>query len=182
MESSLLISGFGGQGILVAGQILAKAIMFEGLNITWLPAYGAEMRGGTVNCTLVFSDDEVASAYVESPESVIALNLPSFERFEAKLKSGGTILVNSSLVQSKPKRNDILYKYIPLSEIADKIGDMKTANIAAIGAFLALMPVVKIENVKKAIAEVFKIKKAQIIDNNLKALQKGYEYIMAKVK
>jgi 2-oxoglutarate ferredoxin oxidoreductase subunit gamma len=92
MESSLLISGFGGQGILVAGQILAKAIMFEGLNITWLPAYGAEMRGGTVNCTLVFSDDEVASAYVESLESVIALNLPSFERFEAKLKSGGTLL------------------------------------------------------------------------------------------
>lgn len=182
MESSLLISGFGGQGILFAGQILAKAFMLEGLNITWLPAYGAEMRGGTVNCTLAFSDDEIASAYVESPENVIALNLPSFERFEEKIKSGGTIVVNSSLVDAKPKRKDIFYKYIPITEIANKIGDIKTANVAAIGAFLALVPIVKIDNVKKVITEVLKTKKVQLIDNNIKALQHGYEFIMSKVK
>lgn len=182
MESSLLISGFGGQGILFAGQILAKAFMLEGLNITWLPAYGAEMRGGTVNCTLAFSNEEVASAYVDFPENVIALNLPSFERFEEKIKSGGTMLVNSSLVDSKPKRKDIVYKYIPLTEIANKIGDIKTANIAALGAFLALVPLVKLENVKKVITDVLKTKKAQLIDKNIAALQHGYEYIMSKVK
>lgn len=182
MESSLLISGFGGQGILFAGQILARAFMLEGLNITWLPAYGAEMRGGTVNCTLAFADDEVASAYVEFPENVIALNLPSFERFEKRIKSGGTMLVNSSLVDSKPKRTDIVYKYIPITEIATKIGDIKTANIAALGAFLAINPLVKLENVKKVLTEVLKNKKSQLIDKNIKALQHGYEYIVSKVR
>lgn len=181
MESNVVISGFGGQGVLLAGQILARAFMLEGLKITWLPAYGAEMRGGTVNCTLSFSDEEeVASAYIEVPDNVIALNLPSFERFEANLKSGGTILVNSSLVDAKPKRTDIFYKYIPITEIAHKIGDIKTANMAAIGAFIAAMPLVKIDNVKKVIMDVLKAKKAQLIDKNLKALQEGYEFIMAK--
>lgn len=180
MESSLVISGFGGQGVLLASQILAKAFMLEGLNITWLPAYGAEMRGGTVNCTLAFAEDEVASAYIEVPENVIALNLPSFEKFEEKIKSGGTMLVNSSLVDVKPRRNDIFYKYVPLTEIANKIGDIKTANMAAIGAFIASMPLVKVDNVKKVIMEALKTKKAQLIDKNIKALQEGYEFIKAK--
>ncbi len=180
MESNVVVSGFGGQGVLLAGQILARAFMLDGLNITWLPAYGAEMRGGTVNCTIAFADDEVASAYIEKPENAIVLNLPSFEKFEAKLKSGGTMLINSTLVDVKPKRTDIFYKYIPITEIAHKIGDIKTANMAAIGAFIATLPVVKIENVKKVITEVFKSKKEQLIDKNLKALQSGYEFIKAK--
>lgn len=182
MESSLIISGFGGQGILLAGQILARAFMLDGLNISWLPAYGAEMRGGTVNCTLAFSDEEVASAYTESPENVIALNLPSFEKFEKMIKSGGTMLINSSLVNAVPKRKDIFYKYVPITEIANKIGDIKTANMAAIGAFLAIMPQVKLDNVKKVITEVLKHKKEQLIDKNLKALQAGYEFIKEKAK
>lgn len=180
MESSLVISGFGGQGVLTAGQILAKAFMLEGLNITWLPAYGAEMRGGTVNCTLSFAQEEVASAYIEVPENVIALNLPSFERFESKVKSGGTILINSSLVDAKPKRTDIFYKYIPLTEIASKIGDVKTANVAAIGAFLATMPHIKLDNVKDVIVNLLKNKKEQLIDKNIKALHAGYEFIKSK--
>ena len=182
MESSLVISGFGGQGVLFAGQVLAKVFMLEGLNITWLPAYGAEMRGGTVNCTVSYADDEVASAYIEVPENVVALNLPSFERFEETIKSGGTMLVNSSLVDIKPRRKDIFYKYIPFTEIASKIGDIKTANMAAIGAFLATTPFVKLENAKKVVMETLKNKKSQLIDKNLRALQEGYEFIREKAK
>ena len=182
MESSLVISGFGGQGVLFAGQVLAKVFMLEGLNITWLPSYGAEMRGGTVNCTLSFADDEVASAYIEVPENVVALNLPSFEKYEETIKSGGTMLVNSSLVDVKPKRKDIFYKYIPFTEIAAKIGDIKTANIAAIGAFIASTPFLKIDSAKKVIMDILKTKKSQLIDKNIKALVEGYEFIKERAK
>ncbi len=182
MESSLVISGFGGQGVLFAGQVLARVLMLEGLNITWLPAYGAEMRGGTVNCTVAFSDEEVASAYIETPENVVALNLPSFQRFEDKVKSGGTMIVNSSLVDVKPKRKDIFYRYIPFTEIASKIGDIKTTNMAAIGAFLATTPKVKIANAKKVVMEILKNKKSQLIDKNISALIAGYEFIKEKAK
>ena len=102
MDSNVLIAGFGGQGVLFIGQLLANACMNEGLNVTWSPAYGAEMRGGTVNCTVCMSDDEVACSFVDKPENVIALNGPSFERFESKIKSGGIMVVNSSLVKSEP--------------------------------------------------------------------------------
>ncbi|MDD3237455.1 MAG: 2-oxoacid:acceptor oxidoreductase family protein [Candidatus Gastranaerophilales bacterium] len=180
MDSSLVIAGFGGQGVLLAGQIIAKALMLEGLNISWLPAYGAEMRGGTVNCTVSFSDDEVASAYIEVPENVIALNLPSFERFESQVKTGGTMLVNSSLVDAKPRRKDINYKFIPLTEIANKVGEIRTTNVAAIGAFFATLPNFKLDNVKNVITNVLKNKKSQLIDKNLKALQSGYEFIKSK--
>lgn len=180
MESNLVISGFGGQGVLLASQILAKSFMLEGLNVTWLPAYGAEMRGGTVNCTISMADEEVASAYIETPENVVALNLPSFEKFESMIKAGGTMLINSSLANVLPRRKDILYKFIPLTEIANKIGDIKVTNMAAIGAVMALFPQIKLDNVKKVIKDTFKTKKAELIDKNLKALQEGYEYIMAK--
>ncbi len=180
MDSNLVLSGFGGQGVLIAGQILAKAFMLHGFSVTWLPAYGAEMRGGTVNCTVAFSDEEVASAYVEMPENVVALNLPSFEKFESIIKSGGTMLVNSSLADVKPKRNDIFYKFVPLTEIANKIGDIKTTNMAALGSVLAVLPHIKLDSVKKVISETFKNKKSEIIDKNLKALQAGYEFIKSK--
>ena len=100
MDSNVLIAGFGGQGVLFVGQLLANACMNEGLNVTWVPAYGAEMRGGTVNCTVCMSDDEVACAFVDEPVNVIALNTPSFERFENKIKTGGTMIVNSSLIKN----------------------------------------------------------------------------------
>ena len=181
MESSLVIAGFGGQGVLFASQILAKIFMLEGLNITWFPSYGAEMRGGTVNCTLAYSDEEVASAYIEVPENVIALNLPSFEKFEKKIKAGGTMLVNSSLVNIIPRRKDIFYKFIPFTEIANKLGEVKAANMVAIGAFLATVPQIKMDRIKKSVMNQLKDKKSKLIDNNIKALQAGYEFIRAKV-
>ena len=176
MDSSLILAGFGGQGIISAGQILAQAFMLEGLEITWLPAYGAEMRGGTVNCTLAFSDEEVASAYIEIPETAIVMNLPSFERFESQVKAGGLIIANSTLIDATPRRDDIKYVFAPFTQIANDLGNIRVANIVSLGAFLALKEFVKIENVMTVLQDVFSSKGMKIVDLNINALKKGYEY------
>ena len=178
MESDVLISGFGGQGVLFIGQLLANACMEEGLNVTWTPAYGAEMRGGTVNCTVCMSDDEIACAYVDKPANVIALNAPSFERFEEKIKPNGIMIVNSSLVKSKPKRNDITYKYIPITEIAHKSGSEKSANIVSLGAFIKTFPIVKKNSIMSVMKEKLTGKKAQMLESNIKALEEGFSAVV----
>ena len=177
MDSNVLIAGFGGQGVLFVGQLLANACMNEGLNVTWTPAYGAEMRGGTVNCTVCMSEEEVACAFVDEPINVIALNSPSFERFEKKIKSGGTIVVNSSLVKHEPSRKDITYKYIPMTEIATEIGNQKFTNIVSLGAFIKALPIVKKESIISVMKSKLTGKKAQMLENNILALEKGFSSI-----
>ena len=173
MESNVLISGFGGQGVLFIGQLFASACMHAGLNVTWYPAYGAEMRGGTVNCTVCMSNDEVASAYIDEPDNVIALNAPSFEKFEKRIKSGGIMIVNSSLVKSKPARNDINYKFIPLTDIAHNAGNEKTANIVSLGAFITHFPAVSKESIISAMKEKLTGAKAAMLESNIQALENG---------
>ena len=175
MDSNVLIAGFGGQGVLFIGQLLANACMESGLNVTWSPAYGAEMRGGTVNCTVCMSDDEVACAYVEEPENVIALNGPSFERFESKIKSDGIMIANSSLVKSEPKRKDIQYKLVPMTDIAHRNGHEKMANIVSLGAFLSVFPVVTKEDIISTMKKKLTGKKATMLDSNIQALEEGFE-------
>lgn len=175
MNTNVLIAGFGGQGVLFIGQLLANACMNENLNVTWFPAYGAEMRGGTVNCTVCMSDeDEVACAFVDKPDNVIALNGPSFERFENQIKPGGIMVVNSSLVKAEPSRTDITYKFVPMTELAHKGGNEKMANIVSLGAFIKAFPVVK----KDGIIDTMKLKltgkKASMLDGNIKALEDGF--------
>ena len=177
MESNVLISGYGGQGVLFLGQLLANSAMNEGLNCTWTPAYGAEMRGGTVNCTVCVSDDEVACAYVETPENVIALNAPSFDRFENKIKPGGIMIVNSSLVKSAPSRKDITYKFIPMTDIAHKSGHEKMANIVALGAFIKAFPIVNKESIISVMKEKLTGKKAEMLEGNITALDEGFESV-----
>lgn len=174
MDSNVLIAGFGGQGVLFTGQLYANACMNEGLNVTWFPAYGAEMRGGTVNCTVCMSDDEISCAFVDKPTNVIALNGPSFERFESQIKSGGVMIVNSSLVKAKPKRNDITYKFVPLTEIATELGNAKMTNVVSLGAFIKAFPVVKKESIIDLLKEKLTGKKAQMLEGNIQALEKGY--------
>ena len=180
MDSSLIMAGFGGQGIISAGQILAQAFILQGLEVTWLPSYGAEMRGGTVNCTLAFSNDEVASAYIEIPETAIVMNSPSFERFENKVKSGGMLIANSTLIEATPKRNDIKYVFAPFTQMANEVGNIRTANMASLGAFLALKPYVEKENLIKVLKEVFAPKGDEIIKLNINALNKGFEHCLKK--
>ncbi len=177
MDSNVLIAGFGGQGVLFIGQLLANACMNEGLNVTWSPAYGAEMRGGTVNCTVCMSDDEVACAFVAEPENVIALNAPSFEKFESRIKPGGMIVVNSSLVKTKPKRDDITYKFVPMTEIAHKNGHEKMANIVSLGAFIKVFPVVTKEGIIATMKKKLTGKKASMLNGNIQALEEGFELV-----
>ncbi len=174
MDSNVLIAGFGGQGVLFTGQLYANACMNEGLNVTWFPAYGAEMRGGTVNCTVCMSDDEIACAFVDKPVNVIALNGPSFERFEDQIQSGGIMVVNSSLVKAQPKRKDITYKFVPMTEIATELGNAKMTNLVSLGAFIKALPVVKKESIIALLKEKLTGKKAQMLEGNIQAFEKGY--------
>ncbi len=174
MDSNVLIAGFGGQGVLFIGQLFASACMNEGLNVTWFPAYGAEMRGGTVNCTVCMSDEEVACAFVDKPKNVIALNGPSFERFESQIVPGGLMVVNSSLVKSEPKRKDITYKFVPMTDIANTVGNQKMANIVSLGAFIKAFPIVKKDSIIDLMKQKLTGKKAEMLEGNIKALEQGF--------
>lgn len=177
MDSNVLIAGFGGQGVLFIGQLLANAAMNDNLNVTWFPAYGAEMRGGTVNCTVCVSDeDDVACAFVDKPANVIALNGPSFERFESQIKPGGIMIVNSSLVKAQPSRKDITYKFVPMTDIAHKAGNEKIANIVSLGAFIKAFPVVTQESIINIMKNKLTGKKAEMLNSNIKALETGFNY------
>ncbi|HUU06557.1 MAG TPA: 2-oxoacid:acceptor oxidoreductase family protein [Patescibacteria group bacterium] len=175
MYQGIRISGFGGQGIISAGILLAQAGMIENKHVSWFPAYGAEMRGGTANCSVVVSTDEVASPVVARPDTVIVMNEPSLAKFEPMLKSGGLMIINSSLVNSKPQRSDIRVAYVACNKIAEEIGTTKIANMVALGAFMGLTGAVGVEAVSKALPKVFKRAKPELLELNVLALKKGAE-------
>src|SRR6202142_1483765 len=139
MHSEIILSGFGGQGIMFAGQIMSYAAMDSGKEVTWIPSYGPEMRGGTANCTVVIADEEIGSPLVEHPPLGIALNLPSFDKYEGTLLKGGTLVVNQSMVDRGAKRNDIHVILVPCNQIAEEIGDKKLINMVAVGALLSAL-------------------------------------------
>jgi len=173
MHQGIRISGFGGQGVISAGVILAYAGMLEGRKVSWFPAYGAEMRGGTANCSVVISDDDVASPVVSQPDTVIVMNEPSLAKFEPLLKKGGLLLINSSLVKSKPARTDVRVVYVPVNALAEELGNTKIANIVMLGAFAGQTKAVSIDALGKALPKVFKRAKLEMIELNIKALKKG---------
>jgi 2-oxoglutarate ferredoxin oxidoreductase subunit gamma len=175
MHQGIRISGFGGQGVISAGILLAQAGLLEDKHVSWFPAYGAEMRGGTANCSVVISSDEVATPVVSRPETVIVMNEPSLAKFEPLVKPGGLMIINSSLVNSRPKRTDIKVVYVQCNKIAEEIGTTKIANMVALGAFAGLTGAVSIEAISKALTKVFKRAKPEIIEHNVRALQKGAE-------
>ena len=176
MYQGIRISGFGGQGVISAGVLLAYAGMVENKNVSWFPAYGAEMRGGTANCSVVISDEDVASPVVSQPDTAIIMNEPSLAKFEPLVKKGGLLLINSSLVKSKATRTDIKVVYIPFNELAQELGNLKIANIVMLGAFAAHTKAVSIEAIGKAFTKVFKRAKPEMIALNIKALEKGAAY------
>lgn len=169
-----IFAGFGGQGVLLLGQILAYAGMYENKNTTWFPAYGAEVRGGTANCSVVISDEPIGSPVISEPEIIVAMNRPSLERFERMLKPGGTLFYNSSLINIKPKRTDIKIMAIPASDIAAELGNPRVANMVVLGAILQSTGIVNIDTVTKVLQEkVFTGKKQNLVPLNRKALEKG---------
>ena len=170
-----IIAGFGGQGVMLIGNLLAYAGMKDGLNVTYIPVYGPEMRGGTANCSVVIASEEVSSPVVSRPDTVIVMNEPSLAKFEPLIKPGGLLIINSSLVNSKPQRTDIKVAYVPCNKIAEEIGTTKIANMVALGAYAGLTGAVSVETISQALGKVFKRAKPEMLELNVKALKKGAE-------
>ena len=158
-----------------AGQLLAYAGMAEGRHVTWIPSYGPEMRGGTANCTVIVSDDAIGAPLVAAPDIAIVLNLPSFEKYESLVKTGGLLVINTSIVTLDPTREDIEIIKLPANSIAEKYGTAKMLNVVVVGAMLARRPVLSLETVESTLIEQLSKKKADLVDANLEALKHGYK-------
>lgn len=159
------------------GQTIAKAAMMEGRHVTYMPSYGTEVRGGTANCTVTVSDEEIASPIASEPEFVVALNQPSYVRFQSLLESGGFMLYNSSLVQPESTRSDIEMLGIPIVEIANKLGNPKVANMVLLGAFIKVSNLIKLDQLLKNLPEILGARKAKLLKVNEEAIKCGYNYI-----
>ena len=169
-----VFSGFGGQGVLMMGYAFAVAAMREDREVTYLPSYGAEVRGGTANCTVAISDEEIASPIASSPHFVVVMNKPSLVAFQNKLRSGGILFVNTTMIDENPVRKDIQVVNVDAGRIAENLGDMRTANMVMLGAFVRTTALVTLNNLVAGLGEIFDGKK-KIIDMNANALKKGYE-------
>ena len=177
METSIVIAGFGGQGVLFAGQLLAYAGMDTGHRVTWIPSYGPEMRGGTAHCTVIISNNPIGAPIVSKPDIAIVLNQPSFEKYEPLVKPGGLLVVNSSLVKDETTRTDIDAVYVPANRIADEWGTIKMLNVATLGALLAKRPILPLETVEHVLLDHLPSTKAHLIDDNRQVLQQGYQFV-----
>ncbi|MFA6028575.1 MAG: 2-oxoacid:acceptor oxidoreductase family protein [Elusimicrobiota bacterium] len=176
MYQGIRISGFGGQGIISSGILLAYSGMLDGKHVTFFPSYGAEMRGGTANCSVVISSDDVTTPMVAVPDTVIVMNEPSLAKFEPLVKPGGLLIINSSLVESRPKRKDIKVILVPCNKVAQELGTAKIANMVALGTFAKQTGALSIDAIVKALPKVFKRAKPEVLELNKKALHKGAEF------
>jgi len=176
MYQDVIIAGFGGQGVMLIGNLLAQAGMETGLNVTFIPVYGAEMRGGTANCTVVVSSDPVGSPIVKRPIATIIMNLPSLTKFQPRLTEGGVQVVNASLIEKgalDPSKKTV---YIPANDIANSLGQPKLANMVALGAYLKATQCLEISAVEHALDHVISKHYAHLIPKNIEALQAGYSF------
>ncbi len=171
-----IFSGFGGQGALFAGQLLSYAGIAEGLHVTWIPSYGPEMRGGTANCTVILSDEEIGAPIIRNPTSAVVLNLPSMEKYEPLVKSGGLLVVNASLVNITSERDDIRVIYIPASDIATELGNPRMANLVLLGALVEATGIVKMETVKAQLEAHISERHRKWLEPNKQALDRGAAY------
>jgi 2-oxoglutarate ferredoxin oxidoreductase subunit gamma len=178
MKKEVIIAGFGGQGILLMGRLLAEAAMNDGYHATWFPSYGPEMRGGTANCMTIFSDEEIGSPIAAQYDVVIAMNQPSLERFEPRVRAGGVLLVNSSMVPIKSDRRDVSAVYIPAVSIAGQLAQEKVANVVMLGALLAVCPTPQVSAYEQAIGSLIGLKKPDLVKINLAALHAGRQAAM----
>ena len=173
MNEEIIFSGFGGQGALFAGQLLAYAALDSGLEVTWIPSYGPEMRGGTANCTVVIADEPIGSPLARHPRTVVALNLPSFEKYESLVKPGGLLVYNESLIPARPSREDIRYIAIPANDIADELGNVRMANVVLLGAYFAATGTMPLETVEAALDAHLGERQRKYLGANKAALRRG---------
>ena len=173
---NILIAGFGGQGVLFAGKCLAYKGLTENKQVSWLPSYGPEMRGGTANCSVILSDTPVGSPIVSNPNVLIAMNLPSLDKYEDATVSGGKIFVESTLIERKVERNDVEVFYIPATKIASEIGAPNLANMVMLGKVIKETGAVDFDSIEDGLKKVIPARKADMLEINLKALQLGYNF------
>jgi 2-oxoglutarate ferredoxin oxidoreductase subunit gamma len=181
MQTEIIIAGFGGQGVLFAGQLLAYAAMDSGREVTWIPSYGPEMRGGTANCTVVIADEEIGSPTVRNPKAAMVLNLPSFDKYEPVVVPGGVLVANSSLINRGFQRTDLQAVLIPANELAESIGDKRLTNMVMLGAMLARLPVLPVEALEKALVDHLPERHKRLLNSNFQALRKGAEFASNKI-
>ena len=174
MTTEILIAGFGGQGVLFAGKFLAYKALLENKQLSWLPSYGPEMRGGTANCSVIISDEPVGSPIVSKPDVLIVMNLPSLDKYEDDVVPGGKIFVDSTLIERKVNRTDVEVHYIPSTKLANDIEAPTLANMIMIGKVIKETGVVPYDNIDKALDKVVSARKAALKEINFKALDTGY--------
>lgn len=174
-STNMLFAGFGGQGVLFSGKVLAYAGLMEGKEVSWLPAYGPEMRGGTANCSVCISDDLIGSPLVVNPDILIAMNLPSLEKFESSVVPGGTIIIDSSLIEKKVERDDVKVIYLEASKMAEDAGIKGAANMILVGRLFKELGYISEENLDKGLQKSIPPKKIDLLDKNRKMIRLGIE-------
>lgn len=181
MQEEFVFSGFGGQGVMFAGQLLAYAAMDEGKEVTWIPSYGPEMRGGTAHCFVVISDRPIGSPLVKNPKTAIVFNLPSFEKYQSIVAPGGLLAVNSTLIPPRDIRNDIHVLRVPATSIADEIGSLRIANLVMLGAVLAARPVLPLDALKHALEGHIPAHRRNMLGMNFEAVDRGAAVALEQV-
>lgn len=177
MHEEVLISGFGGQGALFAGQLLAYTGMDEGWQVTWIPSYGPEMRGGTAHCIIILSEETIGSPVIRQPTMCIVMNPASMEKYEPLIKPGGLLVANSTLIRERSERDDIEVVYIPANDLASELGNAKMANIVLLGAMLGTREIVPLDSVKRSMHEHIPAARQKIVEPNKRALDRGVAFV-----
>ncbi|MDT8901441.1 2-oxoacid:acceptor oxidoreductase family protein [Anaeroselena agilis] len=179
MTHEIVMAGFGGQGVMLMGQLMTYAGMLENKHVSWIPSYGPEMRGGTANCSVIISDEPVGAPIVSEPTTVVAMNLPSLDKFEPALQAGGNLIINSSLIDQGAKRSDVNVFLVPSNDIAGELGNAKVANMVVLGVLIAATKAVSQESVLKAFAKMF-AKKPELLAINEQAIKRGAALVEGK--
>jgi 2-oxoglutarate ferredoxin oxidoreductase subunit gamma len=176
MQTEVILAGFGGQGILFAGQLLAYAAMDSGFEVTWIPSYGPEMRGGTANCTVIIADEEIGSPTVRNPKAALVFNLPSFDKYEPLVQPEGVLIANASLVNRDFTRQDVSSVLVPANEIAEALGDRRLTNMVMLGALLQALPILPVTVLEATLRAHLPERHKHLLPMNFQALQKGAEH------
>lgn len=179
-ENQVLFAGFGGQGVLSMGKFLSYIAMSAGKEVCWVPSYGAEMRGGTANCLVTISDDDICSPLTENPMTAVIMNRPSLDKFEGKVKPNGTLVINSSMVDRMPDRDDIQILQMPVNKIAEELGNARGANMIILGAYLQKTGIVEVEEALQHLDTVFQGKNEGVINKNKEAFLAGVKYAQSE--
>jgi 2-oxoglutarate ferredoxin oxidoreductase subunit gamma len=182
MQTEIIFAGFGGQGVLFAGQMLAYAGMDSGKDVTWMPSYGPEMRGGTANCTVIIADEEIGSPLVRNPKAAIVMNLPSLDKYEPTVAAGGVLVINASLVNRNVQRTDLDVVMIPANEIAESIGNSRLTNMVMLGAMLEKIPVLPLSAIEEALKNHLPERHRRLLPSNIEALHQGAAFARGELK